>query len=141
MKRCSWLYVVIAGAICACSSNDSSRVLQSSTNAGTNTQALRPMPESIRNMPDLWKEYHGWFDNELTARYEQWLQGWVDPETPEPSAADQGDGDVRMSNPSFSGGQNEFRLQSIRRIRALRSAPRMMVDEGASASMPLPIRG
>jgi hypothetical protein len=61
-------------------------------------------------MPDLWKEYHGWFDNELTARYEQWLQGWVEPETQEQSSSDQGEGDVRISNPSFAGNQNEFQI-------------------------------
>ena len=110
MKRCSWLYLVITGAICACSSSEPSRVVQLSTGTGTNAEALLPMPESVRNMPELWKEYHGWFDNELTARYEQWLQGWVEPEAQEQGIGDQGEGDVRMSNPSFSGNQNEFQI-------------------------------
>jgi len=110
MQRCSGLCLVLAGIICACGSSESTSVTQQANTAETRTDMLRSMPERIRNMPEIWRQYHGWFDNELTARYEQWLQGWVDPDAEPLDSPDQGEGDVRMSNPSFAGSQNEFQI-------------------------------
>src|SRR5215831_19087358 len=110
MQRCSGFCLVLAGLISACGSRESTSVTQQANTAETRTDMLRSMPERIRNMPEIWRQYHGWFDNELTARYEQWLQGWVDPEVQPLDEPDQGEGDVRMSNPSFAGNQNEFQV-------------------------------
>src|SRR5215471_15344853 len=110
MPRCTGLSLILAGIVSACGSSESNSVTTQANTALIRTDMLRSMPERIRNMPEIWRQYHGWFDNELTAIYEQWLAGWSDPQAESLAEPDQGDGDVRMSNPSFNGGQNEFQI-------------------------------
>jgi hypothetical protein len=77
------------------------------------------MPDVFKNMPADMREHHGMYDNRLTAAYEAWLQGLpyegilgaMATEGNSPAGPDgPPQSNVRMSNPSFNGNQNEFQI-------------------------------
>ncbi|MFL5733339.1 MAG: proprotein convertase P-domain-containing protein, partial [Chloroflexia bacterium] len=76
-----------------------------------------PMPDVLRNMPEDMRVNHGKYDNLYTALYERWLAGEDissgannNPRPSGPFAPLYGP-DVRMSNASFAGSQNEFQIE------------------------------
>ncbi|MEO8285426.1 MAG: S-layer homology domain-containing protein [Chloroflexota bacterium] len=67
--------------------------------------------DPLRDMTEDMKVNHGKYDNALTAMYEQKLAGFMGGATGSASAfAPLYGADVRMSNSSFAGNQNEFQI-------------------------------
>src|SRR5205823_5412715 len=80
-----------------------------------------PLPDVLRDLPQDMKVNHGKYDNALTALYERWLAGEdISGKNTSKNAPVKSKvsgvfsplygPDVRMSNPSFSGTQNEFQI-------------------------------
>jgi subtilisin-like proprotein convertase family protein len=77
-----------------------------------------PLPDALKEMSQYMKTNHGKLDNLLTATYERWLAGEDVAAAARTAAAAKASGpfsplygpDVRMSNTSFAGSQNEFQI-------------------------------
>ncbi|HUP28393.1 MAG TPA: sialidase family protein, partial [Chloroflexia bacterium] len=96
---------------------------QASTQARVADSAAGPasqvsVEQMLRDMPQYMKDNHGMYDNYLTALYEQQLAGTgssgsgaaAGSKAPNSAFSPLYGPDVRMSNSSFAGNQNEFQI-------------------------------